>query len=147
MFSLGGPNIWESLTSPMLHEVRRWLLSMCFLCHAHWFARTVAKFNTIHVALRHLLNIHKGIGYKFCIACCCTLTSTPDFGKAPSQLLCSSFQGIQKTFRSVYRCIRTHKSQQESMWVAKILDHSSTWTHGYSYRSHSASPFPATGLF
>ena len=26
-----------------------------------------------------LLNIHKGIGYKFGVACCCTLTSTADF--------------------------------------------------------------------
>ena len=26
-----------------------------------------------------LLNIHKGIGYKFGIACCCTLTSAADF--------------------------------------------------------------------
>ena len=39
-----------------------------------------AKFTAIHVALRHLLNIHKGIGlYKFGVACCCTLTSAADF--------------------------------------------------------------------
>ena len=51
-----------------------------------------------------LLNIHKRIGYKFGVACCCTLTSTTDFrflGKAPSQLFYSSFQGIQYTFTSV----------------------------------------------
>ena len=42
-----------------------------------------------------LLNIHKGIGCKFGVACCCTLTSTADFGKTPSQLFYSSFQGIQ----------------------------------------------------
>ena len=51
-----------------------------------------------------LLTIHKGIGYKFGVACCCTLTSTTDFrflGKVPSQLFYSSFQGIQYTFTSV----------------------------------------------
>ena len=72
-----------------------------------------------HVAL----NIHKGIGY---LACCCTLTSTADFcflGKAPSQLFYSSFQGRFSRHLQVYQC--------------------ST----YSYRSHSASPFPATHLF
>ena len=32
----------------------------------------------------------------------------------------------------VYQCIRTRTSQQESMWTAKIMDHSSTCTRSYS---------------
>ena len=66
---------------------------------------------------------------------CCTLTSTANFGKALIQPFYSSSQGIQQTFRSVpmYQNSYNCKSQQESMWVAKIMDHSTTCTHSYSY--------------
>ena len=75
-----------------------------------------------------LLNIHKGIGYKFGVARCCTLTSTAD-----SASCCTALPKVFSRHLQVYQCIRTHKSQQESMWVAKIMDYSSSCTHSYSY--------------
>ena len=127
-------------------EVRKWLLSTCFLCHAHWFACAVARFNAIHVAC---VSYYKGIGYKFLLRSVVLwprLLPFVSLARHPA----SCYAALSKVFSKhlqVYQCIRTHKSQQESMWVANIMNHSSTCTHSYSYWSHSASPFLATGLF
>ena len=80
-----------------------------------------------HVALRHLLySWGIGVQFHFALHDCCTLTSTANFlfrwqGTQPAIL-----QLFPRYSVDIYKCTNASelilKSQQESMWVAKIID-------------------------
>ena len=96
-----------------------------------------------------LLNIHEGYAYKFGVPW--LLYFDLDW-----QLL-FPFQGTQPTVLqlfprysvNIYKCTNASEliSLSRSPCGLQKLDHSSTCTHSYSYWSHSASLFWATGLF
>ena len=91
-----------------------------------------------------MLNIHKGIGYKFGVARCCTLTSAAEFvslAASCSTVLPKVFSRHLQVYPNVSEPISLSRSpcELQKSWITPV--------HNYSYWSHSASPFPATGQF